>query len=279
MHRWLAILVLFLTSPAFAQDPQPLPELEPFLQEVRKHLRSDSTLLRQYTFNETTSLNVVNKKDKPLEKEVKVYEVFPADDEKLTYRRLVSKNGKPVDPKKLANQDRKHAKKMKQLNPKKRQKKEAAARAKEQKTISEIFQLFEFKILGREVIEEHPTIRLSFEPRANFKPKIKDVKRLKKIRGEAWISESDHQVVRVEAVLIKAFSIGLGVIAKLKKGSTMTFQRRKINDEIWLPAEAHFSGSGKVLLLVGFQVEYSSLYSNYQKFSVDSSITYQPDQN
>jgi hypothetical protein len=49
--------------------------------------------------------------------------------------------------------------------------------------------------------------------------------------------------------------------------------RRKVNDEIWLPAEARFTGAAKVLLLFGGRVDAIFEYGNYKKFSVSTDET------
>ena len=79
---------------------------------------------------------------------------------------------------------------------------------------------------------------------------------------------------RVEAQTPKSLKFGLGVIARLSKGAHLTFQRRKVNDEIWLPAEAFFQGTGRVLVFKGFRFQARSEYSDYKKFSVDSSVSF-----
>jgi hypothetical protein len=52
----------------------------------------------------------------------------------------------------------------------------------------------------------------------------------------------------------------------------MVFQRRKINDEVWLPARSHFTGTGRILLLKGFRIDQETTFSDYKKFSVETVI-------
>ena len=146
--------------------------------------------------------------------------------------------------------------------------------AKEEAQLDEIFQLFQFRLAAREVIDGHQTILVEFEPDPSFKPRRKDIRPLKKIRGKAWVNEADFQLVKIEAELLGSISLGLGFLAKLHKGAELRFKRRKLNDEIWLPAEAYFRISGRILLLKGFRVEAVHSYSDYQKFSVESSVSF-----
>jgi hypothetical protein len=57
--------------------------------------------------------------------------------------------------------------------------------------------------------------------------------------------------------------------------------RRKVNDEIWLPAEARFIGQARVLLVKTIRLDTLSEYSDYKKFTVatDSTVKSEPKEN
>ena len=76
------------------------------------NLYSDRFLLGQYTYNETQEVIHLNKKGEPKKTKRSSYEVFPSTVEELIYRRLVSKDGKPVEAKELRKQDEKYKKKV-----------------------------------------------------------------------------------------------------------------------------------------------------------------------
>jgi hypothetical protein len=59
----------------------------------------------------------------------------------------------------------------------------------------------------------------------------------------------------------------------------MTFQRRLVNNEIWLPEQAHFSGTGRLLLFKGLRIDTYSEYSDYKKFTVETSVTFSTREN
>ena len=68
------------------------------------------------------------------------------------------------------------------------------------------------------------------------------------VAGRAWIDEEDYQVARVEVEVIDPISIGLGILAKLQKGASIVADRRKFNDEIWLPMRTEITLNARVLL-------------------------------
>jgi hypothetical protein len=280
---WLS----FLAAIAAAQEPlpsPPLPEVRPFLREVRRHLRSDEALLAQYTFTEKYTEHRLDGKGQVTKTTSEVFEVYPSFEPGENYRKLIARDGTAVPAKELAEQDRKQdaliekqARRLTDEGPDGRQKREAERRRKEEAAAADVFRVYDIAIVGREMVEGRNTIQLRFEPRPDSEPVSKAGKILKKLRGRAWVDEADHQVTRVECELIDTLSFGLGIIARLKPGARLIFERRKINDEIWLPAVAHFTGSARLLLVKGISVDIVSEYSDYRKFSVESSVDYVPE--
>ncbi len=292
LARWIGpgCLGLFLFSATLGQEAaspdSPFPTIEDLLEKVRENLHSDRFLLRRYTYNDSQKVIELNKKGEPQKTKVRSYEVFPSTVEELIYRRLVSKDGKPVKEKELRKQDKKYNKRVQKFVKKARKRGlqadseyeagEAEALREEQAVIDEVLRLYQFEIQGRKLLEEHPTLVVSFTPRPGFKSKIKDTKILQKIQGRVWVSEQDYHPVKVEAETLKSLKFGWGIVAKLNTGAHMVFQRRKVNDEVWLPARASFQGSGRLLLFKGFRFQATSLYSDYKKFTVASKISFTP---
>lgn len=259
----------------------PLPEIRPFLKEVRRHLRSDEALLAQYTFMERLTEHRLDGKGQITKTKSEVYEVYPSFEPGQTYRKLVVRDGVPVSASEREEQDRKQAAEVEKLARKlgsegssSRQKREADWRRREETVAAEVFDIYDISIVDRELLEGRSTILLRFEPRPGIAPSSKTGKFLKKFRGRAWIDEADHQVARIECELIDTLSFGFGVVARLKPGARVYFERHKINDEIWLPAIARWRGSARFFLVKGISIDAESAYSDYRKFSVESSDNY-----
>jgi hypothetical protein len=62
----------------------------------------------------------------------------------------------------------------------------------------------------------------------------------------------------------------------VQKGTVATYQRRKVNDEIWLPERVTWTGSARVLLVKTLRRRGVAEFSGYRKFTVDTSTTYAP---
>ena len=283
-----ASAILFSLSPGYPQsvpspDIKPLPDLKSFLQDIRQHLHTDSTLQSQYTFTEKLIRRQMDSKGNVKNTESMVYEVYPPTDEYPVYRKTILINDIPPGDEQISKAEESHRERQKKWQDRQRQPaeespnrkqrreaKEKEARQKEQETADELFNLFEIKMIGREQMEGISVIGLTFEPRRDYKPKTDDGKTMSKVHGTAWVSEDDKELVHLDVELKDNIKFGLGIIAKLNKGTHLTFKRRKLNDEIWLPAYSSIVGTGRILIFKGFQINQEAIYSDYRKFSVET---------
>ena len=96
---------------------------------------------------------------------------------------------------------------------------------------------------------------------------------LQKFKGRAFVSELDAQVVRVELEALDNISFGLGLLAKVNKGSQAAFERRYINGEVWLPASFRLRARGRQFLLKGIDLDNEVEWYDYRKFTVDTKET------
>src|SRR2546427_6552081 len=100
------ISLYLFSSFLFVQvQPKPLPELKPFLAELRKTLHTDRHLLSQYTYTEKQTLMQLDSKGAPKTTEVNVFEVFPGSPERVGYRRRIVRDGAPLTPAELKKED------------------------------------------------------------------------------------------------------------------------------------------------------------------------------
>jgi len=207
--------------------------------------------------------------------------VYPSDAPGRMYRRLIARDGKPIDPKELAEQDKRQEERAErrrhqletetEAEREKRVAKEEADRRKERAIVEEIFRMDDLVIEGRETIDGRSALRISFRPRPDYKPELEEARALQKLAGRAWLDEQNYQLVRIEAELLDSLGVGPGGLIRLQKGAQATFERRRVNEEIWLPARATFRGAAKVLLFVLGRVSVTSEYGDYKKFSVSTS--------
>jgi hypothetical protein len=278
-----AALIIFLLATPAAQE-RPLPDYDTFAAQVKKHLATDEERQSGYTFMERRIEQKLDRSGRTNEETVKVFEVYPGLPGEERYRRLVEENGKPVPPVKLAKQDRDRQEEAEEyartLSNVSRQ--QAAAREYEkarreyEAAIDDLFRIYDIRMVRREAIDGHPTILATLTPKRGVKPLTDDGNIMRKFKARAWISESDYELVRVEIEAIDTLSFGLGLLARVHKGTVATYERRKVNNEAWLPAEVTWTASARVALVRRLRLRGVSEFSNYRKFTVDTSTTYKP---
>jgi hypothetical protein len=282
----VALVVACLLVVAVAAQERPLPEREAFLRETRKHLQTDTSLQSSYVYVETRREQKLDKRGRVLEDSVQVFESYPGLPGENRWERLIAENGRPRPAAELEKVDRDRQRQAEALarrlteQPAKeraRQERDLAEQRREfEAIVDDIFIVFDIDMRGREAIEGHDTIALALTPRPKAKPRTHEGRQMQKFSLRAWISESDHELVRLDAEAIDTLSSGFGVLARLHKGSQLSFLRRRVNNEVWLPAAVHFRGGARVALVRTLRRSGTSEFSGYRKFSVDTATTYQP---
>ena len=277
----LAWYSLTAALPAKPQEPEkPLPDLQPFLSSVRSKLKTDNRILSQYTYRSKSTERHLDKNGRVTKTEVKVYDVFHDRDPDTVYRRLVEKDGKAVSPAEIAKQDKKYEKERAKATRKSSSDPEKAARKRqeeereEQEAIDEAFALYDVTMEAREWLNDRPAIRFSFKPKPGFKTRTDAGKMLSKMSGQAWFDEETQEMARIDVETLQDISVGFGILGKLRKGATASFQRKYLNEEAWLPASAQFTGALRIMLVKGIRLELTNEFWDYRKFTVETSISY-----
>jgi len=281
MRRLAAAVVLSLLAPPLHAQQPPLPDQQAFLQEVRKHLDTDDDRQNGYMYVETRRNQKLDKAGRPTGESVTVLESYPGLPGEQRWERVLSEDGKAVSAQDLDKGDRERQKHVEEY-ARKLAKDPAQAKAKEDRdrerrrreraeNIDDVFRVFDVQMIGREELDGHSTIAFALTPRPGAKPRTRVGGIMRNFTVRAWISESDYEMVRLDAEAIDTVSFGLGMLARVHKGSRASFQRRKVNGESWLPALATYSVSARVGLVAVFRRGGSVEFSNYKKFGVDSS--------
>lgn len=281
---WVFALALVLIGLPAVWQERPLPDPGPFLEHVKQRLQFDEDRQSAYMFVETRRELKLDKAGRPTGESVKVIESYPGFPGHGRWERQIVTDGKPTSARDLEKQDRERQRQAEEYverlakDPEKVKQRLARERAREQReageAVKEIFAVFDLRMTGREPLEGHDTIVIELTPRRGVKAKTSDGKTMQKFNGRAWVSESEYELVRLEVEAIDSVSSGLGLLARMHKGSKGAFQRRKVNGEEWLPASATYTGSARVALLKVMRRAGTSEFSGYKKFSVETSSAF-----
>jgi hypothetical protein len=277
--RWFAAIAALSLLATPLQAQKPLPDQQAFLEEVRKHLDTDEDRQAGYMYVETRRMQKLDKSGNATGESVTVLESYPALPGEGRWERVLSEDGRPIPPQELERRDRERQKHV-EAYARKLTNESAQAKAKEDQerrrrelsdSIDDISRVFDIRMDGRETVEGHDAIVLTLTPRRDAKTRTSAGRIMRNFNVRAWISESDYELVRVDAEAIDTISFGLGMLARVHKGSRASFQRRKVNGESWLPASVTYTVSARVGLVAVLRRGGSVEFSNYKKFGVDSS--------
>jgi hypothetical protein len=274
------IVLLLIAAPA-AQDPA-LPDYETFAAQVKLRLATDEERQSGFMFTERRVEQKLDGSGRLKGEEVKVFEVYPGLPGEHRYRRLIEENGKRVSADELAKQDRERQKDVetyaRQLASGAQSQKATREVEKERQkyaaAVDDIFRIYDIRMVRRETIDSHNTVLATLIPKKDARPQTDDGKIMRHFKARAWISESDYELVRAEIEAIDDLSFGLGLLARVHKGTIATYQRRKVNNEAWLPLQVTWTASARVLLVRRLRLRGVAEFSNYRKFTVDTSTTY-----
>ena len=246
----------------------PLPDRDAFLNATRENLARSQQLAHHYAYKERRADFHMNPFGRMGKGETRVLQVFPAPNRQLIYRRVIERDGRPVPADDLARQDAEYRSRAEQVlrrlsrerteDRSLRERDETLARHRAQMTIADVVNTLKFEIARREMRDGVPAIVVTFVPRPDARPNMREGKIARVFEGTIWIHEAAREVMHVEAHAIDDASFG-GFIAKLYEGTRATIVRREIEQGVWMPTLIKLNGEARALfrkVKVDFMVEW-----------------------
>lgn len=297
MMTWIAAMLLTAT----VQSPAALPEAAGFMKDLPtvvsatvlvaemlddKSIQFDSHVLGQYTYTETETTVTLDGKGNPRKTGTKVYQVVRGINGRQFYRKLVSRDGVPLSPAELLKQDREQDKREQKQREEelKRERREAgkaaapaagpSAEQQRDAFIRMLTEVYDVRLPRRGTVNGHTAVLLTLTPRPGVKPKDDFLDLLHHVEIRAWLMETDHEVLEVEAVLVEPLSFGFGLLGKASSGS-LKFERMKIGEtggEFWTLSRVDARMTGSMFVLKSIREQSITEYSDFRKYSVDTVV-------
>jgi hypothetical protein len=230
---------------------------------------------RDYTYLQREEQHRLDGKGQVKSTEVKTSEIMELYGEQV--ERLISKDDKPLSDKDAKKEEEKIQKvidKRKNESPedrKKREQKEEKEREQGRQFVREVADAYNFHFAGIESLAGRDTYVIDGEPRPGYEPHLKEAKILPKFRFRAWIDKDESQWKKLDIQCIDTVSFGL-FLARIHKGSRITIEQTRINDEVWLPQHVDVKIDVRLALLKNFNVEDDITYRDYKKFRTGTRI-------
>ena len=255
---------------------EPLPDIPSLLREVKVNEEEIENLLEKYTFTEKETQRESDQTGQLREKDSRVSELTFYKGYRI--RRVIEKNGKPLSPSELEDENKRVEKRVRDIEKREAEKEKKAQEPdntpdrERGKRISIADVLRGSKLVNprRESFRGRAVIVFDFEPIPGYKPQTRDEKFFGKTVGAVWVDAADKQVARLEARLVDSYKVAGGLFASLKEGATFVLEKDRINEEIWLPTRANINLSVKVLMVKGITANTVIEFGNYKRFNVDA---------
>jgi hypothetical protein len=240
---------------------------EQILKEAVVQQLNNSDQRFRYTYMEKETIEELDSKGQIKKSETKTYLWFHT--EYSTFLKLTSLNGAVYDAGYLKTQDEKIRQLMEEDERKSEADKHKAKgkiqqeRAEESALFRNLLEAFLFQCEGKETINGYAAWVYQFEPRPGFKPRDRASEILTGLAGKLWITEEEHQPIRLTGTLLTDVDYGAGIFGSLKKGSTLTMEQADIGNGLWFPTFNLITYKAN-LLIKGTHQRQISQYSEYQ---------------
>ena len=268
----LVLLSLALPAILFAQDAQEI------VRRATELDRRNTEISRSYTFLERQENRDVDSKGTLKKTESTTFDVTLL--EGSPYRRLVARDDKPLAAKDQAKEDEKLQRSIADRRKETAEQRERRVtewerkKEKQREPLKELPEAFTFKLTGEETLNGGEVFAIEGLPKPGYRPKSPSTAFFSKIKLHMWIDKKDYQWVKADLESLDTITFG-GFLLRLAKGSHVTVENTRVNNEVWLPKRFDIKGSVRIALVHVMRGELIYTFSDYKKFQTDSRIVSQ----
>jgi hypothetical protein len=252
----------------------PLPDITALMHEVAAHQKAAEAVEKDYLYHAVDTINELNGHGGVKKTQTREFDVFRV--EGVPVHKLTKKDGQELSAedqkKELAHIDKEVAKATERRARAEAKGKTTDADGYEEVTVSRLLELGSFSNARRVMLNGRPTIAVDYvgDPKAKTRNRMEDV--IRDVAGTVWVDEEDRAIARLEGHFLDTFKIGGGLLVNIQKGTNFSMEQRKVNDEVWLPAQVDGHGAARMFLLFRFNGSLHETDSGYRKFKVTTTI-------
>lgn len=251
-----AVLAPALTSDVSAQAAG-LPPRDAFLRDVRERLTRSQEAAHRYEYKERRTELHLNPFGRMGTGGTNVFHVTPSPNAKLTYRRLIERNGVPVPQVELDRQDAEYAARVKRMTSnndqdsaearERRRNEDLLASRRAQMIVDDVIGVLQFDLTKREFRGGKAQIVIAFAAKPGARPLTREGQLMKAFRGNIWVDEASREIVDAQATAIDNVGFGGGLVAKIYEGMESSVERREIDPGVWMPTRLTLRGEVRAI--------------------------------
>ncbi len=274
-HRPRSALALVLLSLAVLAPAESQEDALPIILKAFEAAKVNEIRVRSYVFHERVEERLLNRKGEEKRRQSKTWDVtlFETGD----YRRLIAANDRPLDRTAEAREQRKldrHIRKLQKETPRQRARRVAKVEKERQEGeefLEEITKAFDFRRIGEEEVDGEPTFVISAEPKPGYRPANRMARVLPRLRAKLWVSSESYNWVQAE---METFDdITWAVVFKLRAGTEIRFKQRPLDDGVWVTESWRVRYRTRVALVYNRSAELVGSYSDFRRFTTDTTVT------
>ena len=245
-----------MLTPALPRAAQQLPDRDTFLREVREAISRSQEAAHRYAYKERRTELRLNPFGRMGTGAALLFEVRPSPNPKLTYRRLIERDGVAVSKLELDRQDAEYASRLKRIaaadddSPQaaeRRRGEDLLARKRAQMIVDDVVGVLQFDLARREVRDGKPQIVIAFAAKPGARPLTREGHIVKAFRGHVWVDETTRELTDVRATAIASVGFGGGFIGKIYEGMETAVERHQIDQGVWMPTRLTLKGDVRAI--------------------------------
>ena len=247
-----------------AQTANSFPDTDQLIQHVVQNQKEVESLLNAYTFTDTQTVYMLDKKGQVRSQHTDTYYLTPTPYECFAIH--VARDGKPVSEADLKKQQSEIERKLREYE--KKAEKPSGVHPKNNLLFADIVVKSRFTPSRWDQVNGKRVVVYGFEPKAAPRRKGDLTTRIAEdLKGRMWIAPDDAQILRVEFSNVSPLTFGYGFLGNAKSFEGYV-EQRKVHDEVWLPMHQEFVAEGRQLIQ-GFRIRQVDEFSEYLKATTD----------
>jgi len=268
------LIAAICATPILADAP---PEISPkeMVQRAVAAYQRDQAAQSEYSYYQRDDVRIRDGSGNIKRHELRTFDVRMM--EGSPYRRLVRRNDQPLSPEEEKQQQedfRRGLAERRSETPEQRRQRLAEWKRKRQQRLDDINEVpaaFDFRLAGEDKIDGIAAWIVEGMPHPGYKPKSKSSAYFLKMSGRIWISK-DYHLLKIDAVTLDAISVG-SFLLRIAQGGHIGLEFSCVDGGLWLPKRATITGSARLLLVKGYQLDADYTFSDYRKAEMVSTAT------
>ena len=259
---------------------RPLPDADALFRVVRENLVRAERETHRCLYKERRTDIHTNPFGKLGTGGMSLFEVYPSPARRLTYRRLIERDGMRIPAAQVAERDQRYRTRVAEVqketaarsaaDPRVLEGEAQRARERRQRAVDDVVDTLTFTMKGRVTHKSVPAIAIGFAGKADARPSTRQGRIAQKFRKTLYVDERVNEVVSLEATSTGDISFGYGMVAKLGQGTAVTLTRQPVEGGLWMPTRLTMKGQGRALMVRRLVIDFAIDWLDYDRLPVES---------